>query len=257
VPTFDLLRRVVSFDQLRACPWPLRIVATEWRSGDVKVFANAELTDELGPLVLLASAAVPGIFPPVYIGQDIYVDGGVVMNTPLSPAIDVGSDVLHTVYMDPDVAAIPVLGLRNTLDTITRMTMIRFAATMNRDIEVAAKINKGIEKALQGAARASKDAEQGRHLMRGSPSAEQPGHAYRLLTIHRYHPSDDLSGPMGILDFRRERICELITRGYADAVRHDCKASGCLLPAIGEAEQVTPEAGRGGPQPPSARAMSS
>jgi hypothetical protein len=54
---------------------------------------------------------------------------------------------------------------------------------------------------------------------------------YRKLTIHRYHPQDDLTGgAIGLLRFESGHIRELIERGFADACGHDCEASGCLLP---------------------------
>ena len=52
---------------------------------------------------------------------------------------------------------------------------------------------------------------------------------YRKLTIHRYRPASDLGGAVGMLDFNREKIEELIARGYHDAAGHDCSASGCSL----------------------------
>jgi hypothetical protein len=60
---------------------------------------------------------------------------------------------------------------------------------------------------------------------------EEARSPYRLLTIHRYHPHDDLSGgPMGVLNFERDHIEDLIERGFEDSVAHDCVESGCVLP---------------------------
>ena len=50
------------------------------------------------------------------------------------------------------------------------------------------------------------------------------------LTIHRFHPHDDLGGPTGMLDFRREAVTRLISRGFEDAVYHDCYESHCIFP---------------------------
>ena len=40
----------------------------------------------------LASAAIPVLFPAIRIGSTYYADGGLRMNTPLSPAIHLGAD---------------------------------------------------------------------------------------------------------------------------------------------------------------------
>jgi NTE family protein len=46
----------------------------------------------IGPRYALASAAIPMLFPAVKIGRSFYVDGGLRLNTPMSPAIRLGAD---------------------------------------------------------------------------------------------------------------------------------------------------------------------
>lgn len=46
----------------------------------------------IGPRHVLASAAIPMLFPAVKIGEDYYTDGGLRQNTPMSPAIRLGAD---------------------------------------------------------------------------------------------------------------------------------------------------------------------
>lgn len=45
----------------------------------------------VGPEHALASAAIPVLFPPVRIGAELYFDGGVRQNTPISPALRAGA----------------------------------------------------------------------------------------------------------------------------------------------------------------------
>jgi len=49
---------------------------------------------KIGPEHALASAAIPWVFPVVDIGGEVYCDGGLKLNTPISPAIRLGADRL-------------------------------------------------------------------------------------------------------------------------------------------------------------------
>src|SRR6185436_21032850 len=60
----------------------LRVIATDLCTGEEVVIASGALKP-----ALLASAALPGLFPPVYHDHRTLVDGGVVDNVPLSHAL--------------------------------------------------------------------------------------------------------------------------------------------------------------------------
>jgi NTE family protein len=49
---------------------------------------------KIGPRHVLASAAIPMLFPSVKIGDEFFTDGGLRQNTPMSPAIRLGADRL-------------------------------------------------------------------------------------------------------------------------------------------------------------------
>ena len=65
---------------------PLHVIASDLASGD-------EVVLSAGPAVeaVLASAAIPGVFPPVDIAGRLLVDGGVANNTPISSAVRLGA----------------------------------------------------------------------------------------------------------------------------------------------------------------------
>ena len=65
---------------------PFRVIASNLTSGGLTVFGRGPVE-----LALLASAAIPGIFPPVRIAGDIYVDGGALESSSLQAAIDLGA----------------------------------------------------------------------------------------------------------------------------------------------------------------------
>jgi NTE family protein len=53
----------------------------------------------IGPRHVLASAAIPMLFPAVRIGDEFFTDGGLRQNTPMSPAIRLGADRLLLVSL--------------------------------------------------------------------------------------------------------------------------------------------------------------
>ena len=86
----------LAFDRLEDAPIPLTVIATDARTGD-------EVSLQSGSAVeaILASSALPGIFPPIEIAGRVLVDGGVANNTPISRAVDAGATevwVLSTGY---------------------------------------------------------------------------------------------------------------------------------------------------------------
>ena len=94
------LRRILEeglrFDRLEDAAVPLEVVATSLHDG-----AERWLTE--GPVVeaVLASAAIPAMFPPVHIGGELLIDGGVVDNVPISRAIDAGATRVYVLLCGP------------------------------------------------------------------------------------------------------------------------------------------------------------
>jgi NTE family protein len=68
---------------------PLHVVATDLRTGDPYVLSD-------GPLIpaLMASTALPGIFPPVELQGHTFVDGGITADVPVLQAEALGADEL-------------------------------------------------------------------------------------------------------------------------------------------------------------------
>jgi NTE family protein len=86
----DGLRRIIetelgptNFEDLKM---PAHIVAADIGTGDEKWFSTGPILDPL-----LASSAMPGVFPPVEIEGAVLVDGGIVDNVPVARAIELGA----------------------------------------------------------------------------------------------------------------------------------------------------------------------
>ena len=231
---FDrLIREVVDFEAIRGSSKDLNIATTNWETGDVVQFTNYDFTDKLGPRIILASSAIPGFFTPQQVGAQPYVDGSVLMAAPLYPAINCGADVLHVVYLDPDVSSIPIHYLSNLLSTLYRTQVINWAHTVNESIKSAMDVNDALTLIRNAQREESMPDVRAigvlQALVKFGSRLEEISR-YKILTIHRYHPRDELGGPLSLLDLRRERIEYLIERGFRDAVSHNCTSSKCVLP---------------------------
>lgn len=82
----NLLRRRVpvrTFSELRI---PLAIVATELEAGETVVLTEGDLVD-----AILASTALPGLFPPIHWKGRRLVDGGLSNNVPIDLAVERGA----------------------------------------------------------------------------------------------------------------------------------------------------------------------
>jgi NTE family protein len=226
------ISREIRFAEIHRSPKALRIAATNWATGALRLFANRDLTPDLGPRAILASSAIPGFFAPEEIDGEPHVDGGVLMNTPLKPAIEAGGEALHVVYLDPDVANIPLREAQGILGALYRMQAIGWAAVVNDDVEDARAINRGLAlevKRAEGRGLAGREGGDWLKVAARLDDRHAASRPYRPLTIHRYHPRDDPGGAAGALDLGRERIRRLIRQGFEETLAHHCGAAGCVL----------------------------
>jgi NTE family protein len=82
-----LLENHLPYRRLEDAQVPMYVVATDMLLGHEVVLASGSAVD-----AVLASTAIPGVFPPVRIdGRDL-IDGGVANNTPISTAIRLGAE---------------------------------------------------------------------------------------------------------------------------------------------------------------------
>jgi predicted acylesterase/phospholipase RssA len=228
-PFERLLAETLDLGALRASEKRLTVAASNWRDGLLRLFGKEEITDRFGAAAVEASAAIPGIFHPVMIEETPYVDGAVLLNTPLRPAIRLGADVLHVIYLDPLVEDIPFPQLPNTLDTLYRLYAISLAANMKNDILTAQEINAALGLGGEEGTAGGVESDRAMRVARRVVERARQGRPYRRLTIHRYRPTSDLGGGGGVLDFRQDFIEQVILLGYEDTVRHSCEGSQCLV----------------------------
>ncbi|MBV8217967.1 MAG: patatin-like phospholipase family protein [Solirubrobacterales bacterium] len=102
------LRRLISRHLQLACleeaPIPVHVVTFDLLSGQ-------EVRLSRGPALeaVLAAIAVPGVLPPVRWGEHLLVDGGVVNNTPISHAVELGAERIYVLpTADPEDLGLPL-----------------------------------------------------------------------------------------------------------------------------------------------------
>ena len=85
-PLRSLIESELPYQRLEDAPLPCYVVATDALEGTEVVLSS-------GPAAaaLLASAAIPGVFPPVLLDGRFLLDGGVSNNTPISIAVEMGA----------------------------------------------------------------------------------------------------------------------------------------------------------------------
>ena len=85
-----LITRYLEFDDLTDAPIPLHVVAFDLAEGrEVLVSQGPALESVMG------AASIPGVFPPMTVGDLRLVDGGVVNNTPISHAVQLGAERIY------------------------------------------------------------------------------------------------------------------------------------------------------------------
>ncbi|GAB3625932.1 patatin [Pandoraea terrae] len=81
-----LLRTHFEDRRLEDAGVPIHIVATDMDSGNEVVMSDGLAVD-----AVMASTAIPGVFPPVMVAGRALIDGGVANNTPVSTAVRLGA----------------------------------------------------------------------------------------------------------------------------------------------------------------------
>ena len=86
----DLVLGDVGTDDFAQVSVPLHVVATDLISGEDVLISDGAIAD-----AVLASAAIPGVFPPVRVAGRSLVDGGVAHRPGISQAVDLGASEIY------------------------------------------------------------------------------------------------------------------------------------------------------------------
>lgn len=159
-PLADLLAASVDFDALRRAleagrPDSIAITATSVTRGDSVTFVGTSrpftpwdragrrgVAAELGVDHLMASSAIPLLFPAVAMGEAHYGDGAMRQSTPLAPAIHLGADRILVVGVRQPASTPAVAGpAPNMAEQFGFMLDSLFMEGLQADLERLARIN--------------------------------------------------------------------------------------------------------------------
>jgi NTE family protein len=93
VPAHGLRRlagQYLDLEDLADAAIPLHVVAYDLLAGREVVLSEGSALE-----AVVAAASIPGVFPPVSLGDEVLIDGGVANNTPISHAVDLGAERIY------------------------------------------------------------------------------------------------------------------------------------------------------------------
>jgi NTE family protein len=127
-----IARAQLGFSRLEEAPIPVHAVATDLLSATPVVLSSGEATQ-----ALLASAAIPGVFPPVNVGGRLLVDGGVLANLPVFQAVGLGATRLFVLpALSEEVSGIS----GSAIDMFQRSIMVATSALTRGDLLKVAEL---------------------------------------------------------------------------------------------------------------------
>jgi NTE family protein len=90
----ERLLEVLPVDEVEQLATPFQCVAASIERAAEHWFDSGPLVD-----VILASCSVPGILPPVKIGDEHFIDGGIVNSVPVSRAVALGAKTIYVLQV--------------------------------------------------------------------------------------------------------------------------------------------------------------
>ena len=93
-PLRVLLEKLLPVARFEELTVPFQCVAASIERASEHWFSSGPLAD-----AILASAAVPGVLPPVKIGGEHFVDGGIVNSIPISRAVELGATEIYVLQV--------------------------------------------------------------------------------------------------------------------------------------------------------------
>jgi NTE family protein len=183
-------------ETIAECGMHLAINTVDVRTGRVVRFVTAatpltrepdyHIVDAITVDMVLASASIPLLFPPIAVDQNLLWDGGLLVNTPLAPVVALGAEEIVTVLVTQTPGVPSPKPLRSFGETVER--------TVDALLENAYNVDRKLLFARNHIAR-----------LEGG---------YRAVTLYKaLRPEVEICGPGSYLDFRRVMVEKLAAAG--------------------------------------------
>ena len=124
-----LLDAFQQFTVMEEATIPFHVIATDIRSGGARRLSRGDAR-----AAVLASAAIPGVYPAIRFGDADLVDGGVANNTPISDAAELGATKIYVLPtgITCELPAPPPGAVAMLVHAITLLVNQRLAADIER-----------------------------------------------------------------------------------------------------------------------------
>lgn len=207
-PLEELLRREFNLHKLKTSHTKVGLCTTDLCSLQTRLITIDEImsTSELID-VLMATSALPMAFPPRHIhGSGLWVDGGLVRNTPMQVAIEMGADEIYMVLLHPEKIDVCPTSM---FEVLVRCLDIVLDASARKEIQSAELFNRLID----------------------TDSIESKGR--KKVTIQVFQPKRAVNTTLLEIDPVRSK--KLIKQGYEEALEQLVDFSPDAAPASARA----------------------
>ncbi len=124
-----LAARHLQIEHVEDANIPLHLLAFDLLTGEERLISDGPATD-----AVLAAAAIPGVLPPIHRGDRLLVDGGIVNNTPISHAVELGAERIYVLATEDPGARAVAPAPRGALDAAVHAVTLLVGARLRTDL---------------------------------------------------------------------------------------------------------------------------
>ncbi len=122
----SVIESAIDFSDLSQSPIPLGVVVTALTGDPERCYWEGPARE-----LLLASSALPGVFPPVRLHGTEMIDGGVINNVPVTDAVAAGATALYVLLCGPRLSEIDSFGPRPIDRVLAALALARKARVLH------------------------------------------------------------------------------------------------------------------------------